>query len=101
MSIAARCPELLAEETVVVVAAVETHVVEDSTLTREVDLVSVGALRDADAGRECQQVFKLSSEDRSRAHCGLIHCGADFCLYSVDGWSRRDGDGLCNIGDLK
>jgi hypothetical protein len=93
--------ELLAEETVVVVAAVETHVVEDSALTREVDLVAVRTLRDADTGRECQQVFKLSSEDRCRSHCGLIHGGADFGFHRVDSWRRRDRNGLCHFGNFK
>ncbi len=81
--------ELFAEETVVVVATIETHVVEDSALTREVDLVAVGSLRDADAGSECQQIFKLASEDRCRAHGCLVDRGADFRLHGVDRWSRQ------------
>jgi hypothetical protein len=34
--------ELLAEEAVVVVAAIKTDVVEDSALAREIDLIAVG-----------------------------------------------------------
>ena len=37
--------DLLAEEAVVVVAAVEADVVEDAALAGEVDLVAVGSLR--------------------------------------------------------
>jgi hypothetical protein len=43
--------ELLAEEAVVVVAAIESDVIEDSALAREIDLVAVGPLRDADVSR--------------------------------------------------
>jgi len=43
--------ELLAKETVVVVAAVERNVVEDAALSGEIDLVAVWSLRDTDARR--------------------------------------------------
>ena len=55
---------LLAEEAVVVVAAVEADVVEDAALPGEGDFVAVRSLHDADAGRERQQVLELASEDR-------------------------------------
>jgi hypothetical protein len=76
--------ELFAEEAVVVVAAIEADVVEDSTLSSEVDLVAVGALSDADSGRERQQVFKLAAEDRRGAYGLLVERRAYFGFRDVD-----------------
>ncbi len=56
---------LLAEEAVVVVAAVEADVVEDPALAGETDLVSIGPLDDADAGGECEQILELPPENRA------------------------------------
>src|SRR6185503_2779380 len=55
---------LLAEEAVVVVAAVEADVVEHAALAREIDLVAVRSLNDADATSERQQVLELAAENR-------------------------------------
>src|SRR6185369_8406110 len=93
--------ELFAEESVVVVAAIKTDVVEDSTLAREVDLIAVGTLCDADVWCECQQVFKLPSENRCRSYCCLVHRRAGLSLEGVDGWSRRDGDAFLYTRDLQ
>src|SRR5437660_8532491 len=49
---------LLAKESIVVVAAVEADVVEDAPLPVDVYFVAVRTLSDADAGGQCQQVFK-------------------------------------------
>src|SRR6266480_6951537 len=51
---------LLTEESVVVVSAVQAHVIKDSTLAIEGDLVAVGTLGNRDAGRQGKQVFKLA-----------------------------------------
>ena len=59
--------ELLAEESVVVVAAIEADVVVHASLTAERDLVAVRALDDAHAGREGEQILELAAEDGRRA----------------------------------
>ena len=64
--------QLLAEEAIVVVAAIEAHVVEDAALTGKSDFVSIRPLDDTDAGGEGQQVFKLSPQNRGRAYRGFI-----------------------------
>jgi hypothetical protein len=56
--------DLLAEETVRVVAAVEADVVEDAALAREGNLVAVGSLDYAHAGRQGQQVFEFTAQNR-------------------------------------
>ena len=66
---------LLAEEPVVVVAAVEADVVEDAALAGEGDLVAVGPLHDADARRERQQVLELAAQDRRRLDRRLVQRG--------------------------
>src|SRR5258705_1119750 len=60
--------QLLAEETIVVVAAVKTDIVKNTPLAGEGNLVAVGSLYDANPGSECEQVFKLPTEDRRCAH---------------------------------
>src|SRR5262249_530015 len=55
---------LLAEEPVVVVAAVQRDVVENAALSVDVDFVAVRTLRDADARRQREQIFKLAPQDR-------------------------------------
>src|SRR5207253_7592680 len=52
---------LFTEEAVVVVTAVKADVIENATLSDEVDFISVRPLYDTHAGRQGQQVFKLSS----------------------------------------
>src|SRR5882762_9825246 len=59
---------LLAEETIVVIAAIQADVVEDSALPVEVDFVPIRSLHDAYAGREGQQVLEFSPEDRCFTH---------------------------------
>src|SRR5437660_11232918 len=56
--------ELLAKESVVVIAAVETDVVEDAALSGKCDFVSVRALDDDDPGRQGKQVYEFSSKNR-------------------------------------
>ena len=63
---------LLAEEPVVEVAAVEADVVEHAALAGERDFVAVGALHDAHARRQREQVFELAAEDRRRLDRRLI-----------------------------
>ena len=91
---------MFAEEAVVVVASIETDVIEDSALAREIDLVAVGTLRDADAGRECQQVFKLSSENWCGAYCCFVQRRAGFRLCRIDCWSAGDGDSFRDFGNF-
>src|SRR5256885_3960885 len=86
--------ELFAEEAVVVVTAIETDVIKDSALAREIDLIAVRTLRDADVGRECQQIFKLSSQDGCSAYRSFVQCRAGFSLDGIYGWSCCDGDGF-------
>src|SRR5512138_524428 len=45
-------PELLAEKAIVVVAAVEADVVEDSSLSGKSDLIAIRSLDHANSGRE-------------------------------------------------
>ena len=67
--------DLLAEEAVAVVAAVEADAVEDAALTRERDLVAVRPLHHADARSERQQILELAAEDRRRFDGLLIERG--------------------------
>src|SRR6266853_2681348 len=59
---------LLSKESVVVVATVQADVIKNAALTVEIDLVTVRALRDADARGQSKQVFKLAAEHRRRAY---------------------------------
>ena len=68
--------KLLSEEAIVVVAAIEAYVVEDTTLTGKGDFIAIRTLDDADAGREGQQVFKLSPQNRGRTYRGFIQGAA-------------------------
>src|SRR5262245_51485635 len=54
---------LFTEKAVVIVAAVEAYVVKDAALPGEIDLVTVGALRNAHPRRQGQQVLKFSAKD--------------------------------------
>src|SRR5436309_5284541 len=56
--------DLLAEESVRVVAAIEADVVEHAALSGEGDLVAVGPLHDADSRRERQEILELATQDR-------------------------------------
>ena len=83
--------DLLAEESVVVVATIDGDVVEDATLPSKVDLVAVRALNDADSRRECQQVLKFAPENRRAAHREFIQRRAGLHSGHVDGFgSDRD-----------
>src|SRR4029079_7028658 len=62
---------LLAEKAVIVIAAVETHVVKNTALTGKVDLIAVRPLRDRNSGGQGQKVFKLSAQNRRVADSGL------------------------------
>src|SRR5438034_2684007 len=55
-----------------VVAAVQAHVVEDTALARERDLVAVRPLDHADPGGEGQQVLELPPEDGRVGDRGLV-----------------------------
>src|SRR6185369_12829108 len=59
---------LLAEEAIVVVAAVKADVVEDSALPREVYLIAVRSLCNAYSRCERQQVLEFSPQNRQGAH---------------------------------
>ncbi len=60
--------ELLAEEAIVVVAAVEADVIEDAPLSVKVDLVSIWPLRDGHTRCQRQQIFKLAPQHGRRAN---------------------------------
>jgi hypothetical protein len=70
---------LLAEESIVVVTAIEADIVENAALPGEVDLVTVGALRDAHARRQCQR----SSNLRPRIGVFSIEVSLSVVLESV------------------
>src|SRR5215470_5095221 len=53
---------LLAEEPIVVIAAVKADVVEDAALPVYVDLVAVRSLHDAHAGSQRKQILKLAAD---------------------------------------
>src|SRR5215472_11246294 len=57
--------ELLAKESIVVIAAIHAHIVKNATLAGEIDFITVRTLYDADAGRQREQVFEFSTENRS------------------------------------
>ena len=94
--------DLFAEESIVVVAAIEGNVVEDAALPGKVDLVAVRALHDADSGRECQQILEFAPEHGSVTHgefiqrdAGLHSCHFDWLsgnrhLFRYAGYSHRD-----------
>ena len=92
---------LLAEESIVVVAAVEADVVEHAALSREVDLVAVRSLDDADAGRQREQVLELAAEDWRRLNRPLIERRRGRGPRGLDGLPlRRHGDRLGHAGQL-
>src|SRR6266481_7248148 len=68
--------ELLAEEAIVVIATVKTDVIEGAPLTGEGYLVAVGSLNHAHAGSQRQQIFKLATQNWSRANRSFIDRGA-------------------------
>src|SRR5437899_12644855 len=53
---------LLAEEAIIVVAAVEADVIEDAALPVNVDFVAVRPLHDAHAGSQREQILKFAAE---------------------------------------
>ncbi len=81
---------LLAEEAVVVVAAVEADVVEDAALPCEVDLVAVRPLHDRDVWRQGQEVFKFPAEHGQIAHSLFVQSRARFRFDRVNGRERRN-----------
>src|SRR5262249_40449620 len=66
---------LLPEEAVVVVAAIKTDVVEDSTLPGKADLIAVGPLHYAYAGSEREQIFKFPAQNRRLLHRLFVERG--------------------------
>src|SRR6266852_190439 len=63
-SLAAR---LFSEESIVVVASVKTDVVEDASLSGEVNLVAIGPLSNTHSRSQSEQVFEFPSEHRQVA----------------------------------
>src|SRR5215813_2784744 len=92
--------ELLAKKTVVIVAAVETHVVEGSTLAGKCDLVTVRSLYDTNAWRKSEQIFKLASQNRRVSYGCFVECGTRLGFYYVDSRSGAYGDALFDSGNL-
>ena len=93
--------QLLAEEAIVVVAAVEADVVVHAALSAERNLVAIGALHDAHPGSEREQIFELPAEDGRRADGGLIERGAHLGARDVNQCGARHGHGLGGPGDLQ
>ncbi len=90
---------LLAEEPVVVVAAVEADVVEDAALPGEGNLVAVGPLHDADTGRQRQQVLELPSENGRRLDRLLIQRRRNRGTRRLDDGRPADGDRFGDVPD--
>ncbi len=82
---------LLAEEAVVVVAAVEADVVEDPALTGERDLVAIRPLDDADAWGQGEEILELAAEDRQCLHRSLVERRRRRCPGRLDD-ARRGAD---------
>ncbi len=90
---------LLAEESVVVVAAVEADVVEDPPLACKGNLVSIRALDDADARCEGQHVLELAPENGNRFDGGLIEGRGRRCARALDDVRRgRHGNRFLHAG---
>ncbi len=83
---------LLAEESVVVVAAIQADVIENAALAVDIDFVAVRPLRDTHSGRQCQQIFKLAAEHRRRRHGNLVQRGrrGRFCDFHDRHVSNHD-----------
>src|SRR5438105_3881390 len=64
--------DLLAKKSVVIIAAIQTDVVECSALAGKVDLVAIRPLHDADAGSQGQQIFEFAAEHGSPANGSLV-----------------------------
>src|SRR5687767_7694060 len=64
---------LLTEESVVIIAAVETDVIEYPALAGKVYLVAVRSLRDTNAWREGEKVFELAAQDGSVFYGCLVN----------------------------
>jgi hypothetical protein len=86
---------LFAKETVVVVPAVEADVVEDAALSVDIDFVAVRTLRNADAGSQSEQVFKLTAQNRSCGDRKLIESRGRLRLGDLDHRHVCDHDLLC------
>src|SRR5207253_9412513 len=78
---------LFAEETVIVVASVKADVVEDATLSGEVDFVTIRPLSDAHARCQSEQVFEFPAEHRQVTDRQFVERRTGFRLDRVD--SRR------------
>ena len=91
---------MFTEEAIVVVAAVEADVVEDAALAVDVDFVAVGALRDADAWGQSQQVFKFATEDGCGCDGGFIQSGGRLGGRCLDHGNVGDDDLLGDRGDF-
>ncbi len=92
---------LLAEEPVVVVAAVEADVVEHAALAGKRDLIAIRPLHDAHAGGQRQEIFELASENRQRADDALVECRRDAAASRLDDRRAGHGDGFLNRGHLQ
>src|SRR2546426_725636 len=84
--------ELFTEKTVVVVAAIEADVVEYAALAIEVNLIAVRPLSDGHARRQCQEVFKLASEDRRAGDGAFVQGRRGFRLRDFDRRNVSDDD---------
>ena len=90
-------PDLLAEEAIVEIAAVEAEIVEHAPLPGEGDLVAVGPLHHAHARRQRQQIFELASENRRVLDRGLIQRAGDRRAGRLHQRGPAHRDGLRDI----
>ena len=93
--------ELLAEEPVVVVAAIEADVVVHASLAVEGDLVAVRSLDDAHAGSEGEEILELAAEDRCRADGRFVERVAHLRSGHIDERGAAHRDRLCGARDLQ
>jgi hypothetical protein len=91
---------LFSEETVVVVAAVQTDVVKDPALPCEVNLIAVRALNDTHIGRKRKKVLKFTAENRRAVYCSFIQRRTGFRFCRIYRRYSRDCDGFCNFRDF-
>ena len=86
--------KLLAEESIVVVAAIKADVVVHASLPTERDLIAVRSLDDAHPGGQREQILKLAAQNGCGADGGFIEGVTDLRPGDVDERRSGDGDGL-------
>src|SRR5436190_1206687 len=82
--------DLLAEEAVVIVAAIEADVIENPALSGEVDFVAIRTLHDTYSRREGQKILEFSAQNWRGAYRAIRERSARFRLRGIDRRSTHD-----------